>query len=618
MTGRAIEVAGRWWRHLAVPSALVALVAVLATLQYRWVGQIADAERQRMQASAQARANQFAEEVDRELTSLFFSFSQLGGAPSQLGATPEDADHATVYAGEYARWAATSAHARLVRALFLVQEGGASSPVQKLTPGGSAFQPADWPPQLAAVRSRLETGAADRARSFFPQFDPQIPGLVVPVTRFSVSDLGGTPGHMRIANLVGLSGCLVVELDRDYIGREWLPALAHRYFAISDGFDYNLAVLDSASQSFVYVSDAGLSRAVFARPDVKTTLFQVRFDQVEKLVVGRAAARPGSASRSFQLAISTARDGVAGSGGLAKAAPPWQLLLAHRAGSLEAAIAQSRRRNLGVSFGILALLAVSLGLIVLSTRRAANLARQQVVFVAGVSHELRTPLSVICSAAENLSDGVVVEQGQVRRYGALIAAEGRRLAEMVEQVMAFAGLHAGRDLADRQTVSVADVIEKALEASASAIAQQQVRVEKALSADVPHVFVNVRAIQRALQNLIDNAIKYGGEGRWMRVGAASDQHGEAAITVEDHGLGILPEEQRRIFEPFFRGRDVAASSIHGSGLGLSLVKRIVEAHDGTVTVSSAPGRGTAFTIHLPAARPLRGDAAAAGVQEPAG
>jgi signal transduction histidine kinase len=595
MAGRALDMARRGWRQLAVPCGLLVLVAGLAALQYRWVGQIADGERQRMQASVQARAGQFAEELDREATTVFTSFSQLA-RPGD-----EEVDYATLFAHEYARWVATSAHARLIRALFLVQdEADGSTSVRRLS--GAAFEPVAWPSELSAVRARFHDMAGDKVRLLTLQFDGQIPALLIPVARLRVTDVAAAPRRVRIMNFAGVSGCLVVELDRDYLRREWLPALARRYFDSSQGFDYNLAVVDSASRSFVYVSDPRLAMGVFAKPDAKVPLFQVRPDQVNRLYIGRAMGKAARAGESLQMSIATLQGHVTTAGREATA-PQWQLLLTHRAGSLEAAITQSRHRNLAISFGILALLAASLGLIVLSSRRAASLARQQVEFVAGVSHELRTPLSVICSAAENLADGVVVDGAQVRRYGELIAAEGRRLAGMVEQVMTFAGLHAGRELAERETVNVDDVIDKALEANAPAIEQGHVTLERHIAADLPPVRVNAGALRRALQNLIDNAIKYGGDSKWIRVTADLESAADRriAITVEDHGIGIPLDEQRRLFEPFFRGRDVAASPLHGSGLGLSLVKRIVDADDGTVTVRSTPGRGSAFTIHLPAA-----------------
>ena len=104
----------------------------------------------------------------------------------------------------------------------------------------------------------------------------------------------------------------------------------------------------------------------------------------------------------------------------------------------------ARRRNLLVSSSILALLGVSVGFLVVTTRRAQELARQQMEFVAAVSHELRTPLAVIRSAADNLADGVVHDDAQVRKYGELVRGEGRRLTEMVEQILEFAGIQSGQ------------------------------------------------------------------------------------------------------------------------------------------------------------------------------
>ena len=116
----------------------------------------------------------------------------------------------------------------------------------------------------------------------------------------------------------------------------------------------------------------------------------------------------------------------------------------HPSGSLEAAVNAARRRNLLVSTASSAMLGASMGLLVVSTRRAQELARQQIEFVAAVSHELRTPLAVIRSAADNLADGVVHDEAQVRKYGELVRGEGRRLTEMVEQILEFAGIQSGQ------------------------------------------------------------------------------------------------------------------------------------------------------------------------------
>ncbi len=110
------------------------------------------------------------------------------------------------------------------------------------------------------------------------------------------------------------------------------------------------------------------------------------------------------------------------------------------------------------------------------------------------------------------------------------------------------------------------------------------------------------ALRRVFQNLIDNAIKYGASGGWVKV-AAHAAHGRVVVSVADRGIGIEPAEQSKIFEPFYRAADVVAAQMQGAGLGLSLVRRIVVAHGGSVTVRSAPRSGSEFSVQLPATSP---------------
>ena len=142
----------------------------------------------------------------------------------------------------------------------------------------------------------------------------------------------------------------------------------------------------------------------------------------------------------------------------------WEVRARHRSGSLETIVARSRRRNLAISLGVLGLLAASLVLALAAAQRQQRLARQQMEFVAAVSHELRTPLAVICSAGENLADGVVADGAQVKRYGALIQTEGRRLGDMVERVMEFAGISSGTAVRALADVDISKVVAEAADA----------------------------------------------------------------------------------------------------------------------------------------------------------
>jgi signal transduction histidine kinase len=282
----------------------------------------------------------------------------------------------------------------------------------------------------------------------------------------------------------------------------------------------------------------------------------------------------------------------------------WMLMAKHRSGSLEAAVAQVRMRNLGISSGILVLLTLAVGLIVVSARRAQNLARQQMEFVAAVSHELRTPVSVIGAAAGNLADGVVGDPQRVRKYGETIQGEARRLGETVERVLQLAGIAAGRAAAALTPVEPGDLIHESLAACRAEIDNAGVKVETAIADRLPNVVGDVSALKSALQNLISNAVKYGGAARWLRVSATLDpgigSRQQVIFAVEDHGIGIDAEDRKHIFEPFYRGREAVSQQIQGSGLGLNLVHRIAEAHGGTVGVTSEPGKGSTFTLALPA------------------
>jgi signal transduction histidine kinase len=238
--------------------------------------------------------------------------------------------------------------------------------------------------------------------------------------------------------------------------------------------------------------------------------------------------------------------------------------------------------------------------------RAQRLARAEREFVAGVSHELSTPLSVICVAGENLADGLVGGEDAVRRYGVLVREEGRRLRALVEQVLEFQSPL--ETAMRREPVDLHAIVERAVEAVRPEADRLGLVVRSEVPARLPPVTGDAALLQAAFGNLLGNALKHGGDGGWVGVRAVSDGP-QVSVSVEDRGRGIEPREQRRIFEPFYRGRDARRRQVRGSGLGLALVRRTVERHGGSIALTSRPGSGSVFTVRLPAALPPAGPVA---------
>ena len=282
----------------------------------------------------------------------------------------------------------------------------------------------------------------------------------------------------------------------------------------------------------------------------------------------------------------------------------WVLIARNRKGSLEAVVAGIRTRNLALSFGVLLLLAASMGMIIIASQRAQRLARLQMDFVAAISHELRTPLAVICSAGENISDGLVAGREQLTKYGNVIKNQGQQLNQLVEQILLFATTSQNGNLYNFRPLRVREILDSALHNTTGLVQAEQMVVEQQIEPNLPEVVGDLSAFSQCLQNLITNAVKYCGPNRWIGVRACrgkGERGQEIQISIEDKGLGIEPSELPHICEPFYRSAAITAAQIHGTGLGLALATRMAQAMGATITVSSTPGQGSTFTLHVPIA-----------------
>ncbi len=597
---------------------LVALLVLLASLQYRWLESVRVADREKSRAVLQTAATRFAEDFDRELTRCFLSLRPTTGFRS----TGEG------FVERRRQWQDSAAWPGLVREIFVVRSvAGEDVELTRFDAAQGAFLSTHWPDELEILHGSLRSltrnhrlEPPDRLTFLFDQG----PALIGPL--FTSPPKNGPPEGAKKEG-PGRRGrgpggfpfghdFVILWLDQELITGTILPLLTERYLGGGgDEKGYHVRILAIADQREIFRGGATMQRTAETQGDA------TEGDAMAPLFSLLPAAALGNLRLEGTPGMRDQRRGGEGRGGdhgsrfgggrwfrriyntvSKQEQPRWRLVVSHPSGSLEAAVDRAHRRNLAISFGILLLLGSSFLLMLFSTRKTRALAKQQLEFVAGVTHELLTPLAAMRSAGQNLADGVVTESGQVKRYGRLIEDEGRRLTTMVGQVLEFAGMQAGRRAYTLRQISLHDVLAQALAEYQSVLDEDGITVESSLEEAMPDIMADPTPLRRAIQNLIANAIKYCGSGSWIgletrRIDKPSGS--QVHLTVADRGPGIAATDVPHLFEPFYRGNTGSDDQIPGSGLGLSLVKHIVEGHGGRVTVSTKEGEGSRFTVVLP-------------------
>ncbi|HXR06651.1 MAG TPA: HAMP domain-containing sensor histidine kinase [Candidatus Acidoferrum sp.] len=368
------------------------------------------------------------------------------------------------------------------------------------------------------------------------------------------------------------------------------------------GTDADGQPLSGRGWAIVFVPDEVL-QAIFARalaanrylvPDYASAAILV---ENEPLSSGAAAARPGEKSL---LANATQKFG-ASSYRPDGASLSVTFYLASREKMLSAE--QRSTRLFGALIGA-AVLAALAGL--LAARRAFyqqhRLSEMKTNFVSSVSHELRAPIAAMRLLSESLERGKISEAGKKQEYYRFLVQESRRLTSLIENVLDFSRIEQGRKEYQREPADLDAIVEDTIKLMRPGAAEKQVELaRRPLIGPGPLVSCDGLALQQALINLIDNAIKHSPPGAKVEVGLEDGAPNGVRLWVEDQGPGIPPEEHEKIFERFYRRGSELRRETQGIGIGLTIVKHIVEAHGGRVLVRSAVGQGSRFTIQLPAA-----------------
>jgi signal transduction histidine kinase len=583
---------------------LVIALLTLAGLQYHWIGQISEAERQRLEASVKDSSTRFAGDFTGEIRSMSTSLDFRGYEPAPAA-----------IAARYRSWAETSGYPDLVRTLFVVRSAPTGDArLFQINLQEESLQLIEWPSRLAPLRTyfqREPAGAERRNISNGPRSLPWLDGssaVLIPLTRPPEPQRGrGGPGpgpgpgpgrgpgpqfqQQPPPPPDQTESWLIAELDETSLRKQVFPALVARDFPMTGDQNYRVAVVTIPS-----------SVAVFSSGKTWTAQDLATFDYAVDLIGGPGQfGQIGGGGRGGPL-----RPGGRGGGPQAGifVGQGLRLLVKHEAGSLETAVSNLRMRNLAISFGILLVLGFGAGVGIVWGHRARTLGRLQMEFAAGVSHELRTPLAVIQSAAHNLRAGVVQDREGIEEYATIVQKEARRLSNMVEQVMTYAETQSGRKRYDIAPVDLNAVVDRALQNMALPLGDANASVENRIDPQLPPAMGDEVALTQCVQNLLSNALKYGSSADSAQIEIESEvEHstGTIRLSVIDHGPGVPPVDERYLFDPFHRGAN-AATNTPGNGLGLHLVRRMMEAQDGSVMYQRAAGGGASFILTLPAAK----------------
>jgi signal transduction histidine kinase len=580
------------WNLRAISLATLTLViGVVATLQYRWISQVSDAQELRVKARLSEEVRLISDALDIESTRALMAFTisphPASGAYGKLDET-------------WAAWNHEAPWPQIVSGVLLFEgtEGGWQ---RRAWGDAGPFNSRSLPVSGGIVSYT----APQSGRGGLMRVEARNQNVFVDGEPYSVWPLPAPfepPAPPRM-------NWLVLHYNGRYLAEVVFPQLLAKYFAVEDRleFRFQLGFEGPPPPRTEVIADA-----LHFRPDClmpssggATVSVAAFAGEARSVAFGRRGFRSEVTvgdRPSLSRLLHTA-------GRCAAAAPQFdsgmmQIVVHRSKTALGGVFVGFRRRNELLSSVVLAILVVAIAALVVSTERARRLARVETVLAAGLSHELRTPLSSLGVAADDLRSGYVVDQEQARRYGEIIGGELRRLGHIVDQALALTGLTQSNRPVFLQSVSVPEIVKTTLDRLAPRLNEAQIQVEVEIEQNTSGILADPDLVSRSLTNLVENAIKYAGSGRWVRLSARPGRHSRRSgveIMLEDRGPGISDDEAVAVFEPFYRGTAARRCRETGSGLGLAIVKSAVRANGGWIKLERAVPHGCRFRLFFLAA-----------------
>ena len=277
----------------------------------------------------------------------------------------------------------------------------------------------------------------------------------------------------------------------------------------------------------------------------------------------------------------------------------WTLALGFNEGVFSELAVRQRQIYVWTVVLVVSLTGLLGGVVVITLNREMTMSRLKNDFIATVTHELKTPLASTRLLVETLLEEQCSDPVRVQEYLGLIASENRRLGSLIDNFLTFSRMERNKHVFDRQKIPVQVCVQAACEAMQTRMQDVGCAFTCHVAEGLPEISVDEAAFVTVLVNLLDNALKYTGENKTVRM-EAFQEGDRVCFKVTDNGIGMTVRQAKRVFDRFYQADTSLTRDTQGCGLGLAIVKYIVQAHDGQVTVESSSGRGSVFTVKMPA------------------